>query len=429
MITMVQAADGNKVFVPFNESFREANETKARYRVLVGSAGSGKSYNTAQDFIIKLSDPANTGANLLVVRKTESSNRSSTFAELTGAVRRIFGERWQSYYRITEEPMMLESLVTGARIVFRGMNDAAQREKVKSISFPTGKLTFIWCEEATELTAADLEILDDRLRGELPEPLYYQITLTFNPVSERHWLKKRFFDCAPSAEVYRQRSVYTENRFIDAAFRTRMEARRERDPEGYRIYGLGEWGEAKDGLILTGWTVGHLSYDTADYDGCWLAQDFGYNHYDCILMVGVKDGTLYVLREMYERLKDTAELIEEAERLGFPKDLPMYCDSAEPDRIKMWRKAGWRAMPAKKGRGSVAAEIDLLKQQKLVIDERCVSVIGELYSWRWMKDEATGEYTDVPVPFGDDAMAALRYATEPLTSGAKPRLTKHDLGL
>ena len=418
-----------EVLVPFNESFREANETKARYRVLVGSAGSGKSYNTAQDFVIKLSDPRNAGANLLVVRKTESSNRSSTFAELTSAVRRIFGESWQSYYRITEDPMMLESLVTGARIVFRGMNDAGQRERVKSISFPSGKLTFIWCEEATELTAADLEILDDRLRGELPDPLYYQITLTFNPVSRNHWLKKRFFDCPPSDDVYRHKSVYTENRFIDEAFRARMEGRRERDPEGYRIYGMGEWGESKDGLILTGWTVERLSPDPADYDGCWLAQDFGYNHYDCILLVGVKDGVMYVLKELYERLMDTSELIAEAERLSFPKDLPMYCDSAEPDRIKMWRKAGWRAVPVKKGSGSVAAQIDLLKQQRLVIDERCVSVIGELYNWRWMKDEVTGEYTDVPVPFGDDAMAALRYATEPLASGTKPRLSKHDLGL
>lgn len=415
--------------VTFNEVFREANATHCRYRVLLGSAGSGKSYNTAQDFILKLSDPSAAGANLLVIRKTESSNRGSTFAELSGAVRRIFGEKWQHYFRITDEPMMLESLVTGSRIVFRGMKDAAQRERVKSISFPSGKLTFIWCEEATELTAGDFEILDDRLRGELPPSLYYQITLTFNPVSATHWIKRRFFDAAPSPDVFLHRSVYGENAFIDSGFRARMERRKNTDPDGYRVYGLGEWGGSGDGLILTGWRVAQLSQNTADYDTCWMAQDFGYNHHDCLLLVGMKDGVLYVLREIYVRLLDTSEIIEIAEAMDFPKELPMYCDSAEPDRIKMWKKAGWRARPAKKGAGSVAAQIDILKQLDIVVDERCVSVIGELENWRWMKDDATDSYTDIPEPLCDDAMAALRYSTEYFSGARLASISKADLGI
>jgi phage terminase large subunit len=55
--------------VPFNCHFKDANQTKKRYRALKGSAGSGKSVNVAQNFIIKLSDPKYKGANLLVVRK------------------------------------------------------------------------------------------------------------------------------------------------------------------------------------------------------------------------------------------------------------------------------------------------------------------------------------------------------------------------
>ncbi len=33
--------------------------------------------------------------------------------------------------------------------------------------FDKGKLTWIWVEEATELYEADVDILDDRLRGSL----------------------------------------------------------------------------------------------------------------------------------------------------------------------------------------------------------------------------------------------------------------------
>lgn len=80
-----------KAAAQFNPVFRPVNEWRGRYRILKGSAGSGKSVNIAQDYIAKLSDPAYTGANLLVVRKIEETNRDSTFAELQAAIYRMFG--------------------------------------------------------------------------------------------------------------------------------------------------------------------------------------------------------------------------------------------------------------------------------------------------------------------------------------------------
>jgi phage terminase large subunit len=90
----------------------------------------------------------------------------------------------------------------------------------------------------------------------------------------------------------------------------------------------------------------------------------------------------------------------------------MYCDSAEPDRIKMWGKAGYRAMAVKKEQNSVTAQIDYLKQLKIHIHPRCINTIKEIQQWKWKKDEKTGLYLDVPVEFMDDAMAALRYSIE-----------------
>ena len=76
------------VKLQFNPAFKEVNHSKRRYRVLKGSAGSGKSVNTAQDYILKLSDMRYKGANLLVVRKIDASNKDSTFAELQAAIHR-----------------------------------------------------------------------------------------------------------------------------------------------------------------------------------------------------------------------------------------------------------------------------------------------------------------------------------------------------
>ena len=375
-----------------------------------GSAGSGKSVDTAQNYILRLmNDP---GRNLVAMRKSDITNRDSTFAELTGAIYRMFGDKAEQYWQINKSPLQLTCRHNGNKIIFRGMNDDKQREKLKSITFQKGKLTDVWLEEATEFTQADVEIIDDRLRGELPDGQFYQIRMTFNPVNKNHWIKKVFFDI-PDPNVLTHHSTYLSNRFIDDAYKARMERRRLVDPDGYQIYGLGEWGEI-GGLILHNWEIKDISQNPADYDDFANGQDFGFNHANVILPVGIKDDNIYITKELYEFEKDTSDLIEIAKRLDIDPRKQMWCDSAEPDRIKMWQKAGYRARGVDKGgsAGSVKAQIDWLKQRKIYVHPSCVNTIKELQQWKWKKDEKTGEYLDEPVPFQDDAMAALRYSVE-----------------
>lgn len=391
-----------------NRIFKDPDQSQKRYIVMKGSAGSGKSVDTAQHYILRLmSDP---GRNLLCVRKSDVTNRDSTFAELQGAIFRMFGEQYKKYWYINSSDMRLECIANHNQIFFRGVNDEKQREKLKSIAVKRGKLTDVWIEEATELTQSDFEIIDDRLRGELPKGQFYQIRLTFNPVSSSHWIKKHFFDRA-DPDVFTHHSTYKDNRFIDDAYYRRMERRKEVDPDGYRIYGLGEWGEV-GGLILTNYVVEDFDTSPERFDYMVNSQDFGYNHADCIGEVGFKDGELYLCREIYEFEKDTGELIELADKRGFNKSLTMWCDSAEPDRIKMWRKAGYKARGVKKEPNSVRAQIDYLKLHKIHIHPSCINTIKEIQQWKWKKNEKTNEYLDEPVNFFDDAMAMLRYSIE-----------------
>ena len=402
-----------EVTIQFNPIFKKFNQCTKRYRLAKGSAGSGKSVNIAQDYILKLSDLKYKGANLLVVRKIEASNKDSTFAELVGAIYKIYGELTPLYWNIKENPLEITSNVTGNKVIFRGMADARQREKVKSITFKQGKLTWIWIEEATELFESDIDILDDRLRGDLStlnSNLYYQITFSFNPVSSTHFIKAKYFDIK-NPDIFTHHSTYRDNRFIDVAYHRRMEMRRERDPDGYRVYGLGEWGET-GGLILTNYVVEEFDRRPSMFDFMVNAQDFGFNHANCLGEVGFKDGDLFVCRELYEFEKDTEELIELANKREFNKKLNMHCDSAEPDRIKMWKKAGYRAKGVKKEPGSVKAQIDYLKQRTIHIHPSCVNTTKEIQQWKWKKDEKTNMYLDEPVNFMDDAMAMLRYSIE-----------------
>jgi phage terminase large subunit len=402
-----------------NPAFKEVNRSNKRYIVEKGSAGSGKSFDTAQHYILRLM--SDKGRNLVALRKSDITNRDSTFAELTGAIYRMFGDAAEQYWKINTNPLQITCRHNGNRVIFRGMNDEKQREKLKSITFQRGKLTDVWLEEATEFTQADFEIIDDRLRGELPPGQFYQIRMTFNPVNKNHWIKKQFFDYTDS-DTLTHHSTYLDNRFTDEAYKRRMERRKIVDPEGYRIYGLGEWGEI-GGLILSNYIIEEFDTSPGRFDYMVNAQDFGYNHANCIGEVGFKDGELYLCKELYEFEKDTAELIQLAAIKGFDKQLTMWCDSAEPDRIKMWRKAGYKAQPVKKEQNSVKAQIDHLQQHRIHIHPSCVNTIKEIQQWKWRKDEKTGEYLDEPVPFQDDAMAMLRYSIE-MERRTKPKLNR-----
>lgn len=292
----------NRRKIYFNPIFRRVNESRQRYVVLKGSAGSGKSVNIAQQLILKLSSQKFKGANLLCVRKIDESNRDSTFAELKTAIFRIFGEAWEKHWSVRESPLRLTCLDTGNSVIFRGMKDDRQREKVKSITSDKGKLTWIWAEEATELTEEDFDILDDRLRGKLDNPnLYYQMIATFNPVSSTHWLKGKFFD-TPDVNVLAHTSTFKDNLFVDAQYKMRMERRRERDPEGYRVYALGEWG-LLGGQYFNNWSESlHVIKPFKIPDG-WMrfrCMDWGsYHPYACYWIAVDYDGVMYVYRELY----------------------------------------------------------------------------------------------------------------------------------
>lgn len=399
-----------ELYVEMNNCFAEVDESTKRYIVMKGSAGSGKSVDTAMNYVLRLMQDK--GRNLVCIRKSDITNRDSTYAELTGAIYRMFGSQYEKYWTIKQSPLQLTCKANGNQIIFRGVNDEKQREKLKSITFQRGKLTDVWIEEATELTQADFEIIDDRLRGELPAGQFYQIRMTFNPVNKNHWIKKVFFDI-PDDNVLTHHSTYLMNSFIDEAYKQRMERRRLVDPEGYQIYGLGEWGEI-GGLILHNWEVRDISQNLNDYDDIAIGQDFGFNHANAILLLGIKDDNIYILNEIYQFEKDTSEIIQMAVEQNIPARKDMWCDSAEPDRIKMWSRAGFRARGVDKGgsAGSVKAQIDWLKQRKIFVHPHCINTIKELQQWKWKKDEKTGEYFDEPVSFQDDAMAALRYGVE-----------------
>lgn len=407
----------------FNKAFKDANESKNRYKVMLGSAGSGKSVNVAQDYIVKLSDPAYNHCSLLVVRGVEVSHLNSTFAELQAAIDKLgVSDIWESKLN----PLTIRNKVNGNSIIFRGCSDQRAIERLKSVSVPTGKIVWVWIEEATELRNTDFDIIDDRLRGKLPDGHYYQITLTFNPINSGHWIKTQLWDY-DSPEIFKHKSTYLDNAFIDADYTQRMLRRKELDPEGYQVYGLGEWGEV-GGLVFPNVSVG--DYIGKEFDQYTLGTDFGFNHCHATLLIGWRDGEPYVINEVVVTGKTTGEIIRLCDKAGMPKDVLMFCDSAEPDRIKEFRAAGYKAYPVSKEKNSVSNQIAWLKNRRIYVDGRCGHLQKEIQAYKWRKDPVSGEYTDDPVKVNDDCVKALIYGCEPIRKAVSLKtMSKEELGV
>ena len=410
--------------IEINNIFHTANETKKRYKVIMGGAGSGKSVNIACDYILKLSDPKYTGCSLLVVRASETSHLNSTFSELYRAINKLgLADEWT----VTKSPLQMYNRHTGNYIIFKGCNDLRATESLKSVTVPEGKITWVWIEEATQLKADDFELIDDRLRGELPAGLFYQVTISFNPIHSAHWIKTRLWDYE-DGNTFKHHSTYLDNPFIDEEYQGRMTRRKELDPVGFDVYGLGLWGDF-EGLVFRNFEVCDLNKD--DFESLSMGVDFGFHNASICLLIGHKDDDLYILQEVYVKQKITREFIDLLELNKIPKDITMYCDSAETDRIVELRQRGFRAVGAKKGKNSPKQQIEYLKQRKIYIDGSCENTIKEMQNYKYQRDKITGNYTDKPIEYEDDCIAALRYGIEPLRI-RRPRIYtfhKSELGL
>ncbi len=385
----------------FNEVFLPYLENDKRYEVIYGGAGSGKSWFVAQKKVYQhLKDK---GRKTLVIRKVGNTLRHSVFAQIKATI-----SEWGvgDLFSVPKGKTNFDIYgPNGNQFIFSGLDDV---EKLKSIV----GITDIWIEEASEISDDDFTQLDLRLRGKAAFPK--QITLTFNPISALSWLKKRFFDVSDKEKISILKTTYLDNKFIDDEYREMIESLKDIDPVMYKIYGLGDWGVLGN-LILTNWEVKDVSQKPRDYDQVLQGMDFGYNHPSAFLRIGLKDGELNIFEEVYERQLTNQDFIDLVKPLVTPNDL-IIADNAEPDRIEEFNRNNLNVVGAKKGPDSVRAGIEWLRRHKINIHPSCVNTINEIQGWKY-KEDKDGNVLDEPVPFKDDAMAALRYAVEPLRSG------------
>lgn len=399
-----------------------------------------KAKTTALWYIVNMMKYKN--ANLLVVRKVYRTLKDSCFTELKWAINRLGVSR---FWEAKESPLEITYKPTGQKIFFRGLDDAL---KITSIAAEKGSLCWCWIEEAYEITSEDdFNMLDESIRGRLNNDreneienrnvLFKQITLTFNPWNEQHWLKNRFFDwdrkpvqsgCIKidrrdeKAGILAITTDYTCNEWLDENDKTLFSQMKQNNPRRYRVAGLGDWG-ISEGLVYEDWTEHVFDIDRIrrlESVKAVFGLDFGYTNDPTALFCGLADTsakTLWVFDELYKKGMSNEEIAKNIIAMGYAKE-KIVADAAEPKSIDRLYSLGLNHIrSAAKGKDSINSGIDLLQDYHIIIHPKCVNFITEISNYSWEKDSLSGKLLNRPCDNQNHLMDAMRYAMEDCGKG------------
>jgi phage terminase large subunit len=330
----------------------------------------------------------------------------------------------------------------------QGLYSASRHNKTENIiRLGRSRYSFYGVDEETKLRGPERDIAWINEANSISAEVFRQIrrrtrrflVLDYNPShGSSHWIDA---DVIGSGREIVIRSTYLDNPFLTEEQVQDIEADvpryREADgtvvvdweltydgdgvlidgnPEEWAVNGLGK--RARGGLIiLPYWDFIDRMPGRLD-DECF-GLDFGYTAPSALIRLGFLDVEgeaehLYADQYLYKSRLTTEQLGAEMRQRGVPpfgegrdsgRRVPIYADSAEPDRIRKLRNMGFNVLPAKK---DVSSGIDTVKGFRLRITRRSVNVVDEIERYKWATD-GDGNALENPAPGDDHSIDAIRY--------------------
>jgi phage terminase large subunit len=299
----------------------------------------------------------------------------------------------------------------GSVIEFLSVQDSERRKGTKR--------DILFIDEANELDYEDYFQLFIRTTD--------KTILAYNPSfpPQTHWITQQVHT-HPEAQVYI--STYMDNPFLEDSIVQEIERLRETSPSYWTVYGTGEFGMV-EGLIFDNFSISDYIEDDAELLGYGL--DFGYSADETSLVAlwKGKEG-IYLDEIFYEKgllMNEIGNLIRGTYEVEGKAQV--IADSAEPRGIEELFRMGINIKPAVKGKDSIVAGIDIMKQHKIFITKRSKNLIDEFYSYQWLKDKADN-LTNQPDPRSrDHAIDASRYVCAYMLSQKKKNYGTYTLSL
>ena len=371
----------------------------AKFKILYGGRGSGKSWAIADYLIFKT---AFGKFRVLCTREIQGSIKDSVYRLLCD---RIYYHKLQHLFVIQRDSI---SSVFGSEIIFKGL-----RQNISEVKSTEG-IQICWVEEAEKVSSDSWDTLIPTLRAEDSEFL-----ISFNPDDENSNTYTRFVEKEGKPIIMpgllRTFVNWWDNPWFPSTLKREMEWCRVNDVEKYdHIWGgrPKKYGQAvifKNKLRVE-------EFEPADSDTqFYFGADFGFGvDPTCLVRMFIRDRKLYLDKEFYGYAIEIDDLPNCWRTVEGSDNWIVRGDSARPDTISYMANHGFQCVGAEKGPGSVEDGIEFLKNfEAIIIHPSCSGSVSDFSNYRWKVDKITDQVLPIPVDKSNHACDAARYALEP----------------
>ena len=379
---------------------------KARFKILYGGRGSGKSWAIA-DYIVFRAIQGK--FRILCTREIQGSIKDSVYRLLCD---RIYYHRIQHLFIIQRDSI---SSVFGSEIIFKGL-----RQNISEVKSTEG-IDICWIEEAEKVSQDSWDVLIPTIRKEESEFL-----ISFNPEDENSATYTMFIEKAGKPVVFPEGTIlrawvnYWDNPWFPNVLRREMEWCKTNDQEKYdHVWGgrPKKYGQAvifKNKLRVE-------EFEPADpaTTQFYFGADWGFgSDPSCLVRLFIRDRKLYLDKEFYGYGIEIDDLPRCFDLVDGSRKFTIRGDSSRPDTISYMANHGFMCIGAEKGLNSVEDGIEFLKNfEAVIIHPTCTGSVGDFSNYRWKVDRITEEVLPIPVDKSNHAVDAARYALEPYMKG------------
>lgn len=359
--------------------FQDLISTDKRICIFQGSSRASKTYNILIYYIYLLLQEDNKV--LTIVRKTLPALKGSVLRDLKEILIN-FGvydaDKWHStdgYFELGTN--IVEWISCDDETKLRGR-----------------KRDYLFINEATEVTYDEYIQLLLRTSG--------RIILDFNPSLWSSWI----YDLEGQEDVFYTVTTYKDNPFLSDLQIETIESLQDKDPNLWRIFGLGLKGNPTK-QIFTHQKLYNELPQGAKLLGYGI--DWGYSDPSTLVKVCKMDDSIYCEELLYLRNTTIPDFIYKIKDLKLNLNDDFIADSANPQAIEELRRNNINCKPVKKN--SILHGIDLVKRHNFFIHTNSINLQTELQSYIWKSDK-NNTNLDEPAPGNDHIIDGIRYVLE-----------------
>ena len=386
--------------IEVDPKYKPIQTSDARYYIVTGGRGSGKSYSINLLLLLLTFEAGHT---ILFTRFTLSSAYISIIPEFIDKIETL---KLQDAFYITKDE--IRNKLSGSKIIFKGIKTSSgdQTANLKSL---TNVSTWVM-DEAEELQDENIfDKIDLSVRNLNQKN---RVILILNPVTKEHWIYNRFFEdkgVQAGTNSTKGNTTYIHTTYLDnvenlsKSYLEQIENIKKRRPDKYKHQMLGGWLSKAEGVIFSdNWQIGEFKKVGVSVFG----QDYGFASDENTLVetnIDTNNKIIYLKECFYLKGLTTSQIAEL--NLKHAKNHLIVGDSAEPRLLHELKAKGCNVVKAIKGQGSITYGIALLQDYDLIVEENSINLIKELNNYSWLEKKSK-----TPQDKFNHIIDAIRYA-------------------